>query len=213
MASQKHKLILGSMVILGLWLAALLWVVSWFQQNYIQSFTEQEPQFLEADHTDSWFTQLSAQLPAKQSAIRVIQLWQPNCLCNRFARSHALSTQVTSNELKADHLTLIPKHSVASSELDQLQTLNPHTTILAVDTTQFDTMPSSPSVFVEGPLSQLHYFGPLGYGAFCSQASTGIIEAQLLSLTDKLQEPSTQVSGSGFYNVIGKGCFCQWGAI
>lgn len=214
MAPTKNKTFIFSiMLLLGLWLIALLFVASWFQRHYIHSFTEQQPEFLQADYTDQWFAKLQQHLPPKKSAIRVIQFWQPDCLCNRFARPHAIATQHTSKSLAIEHLTLIP--SSHKGQLTHLQSLNPDTRLITLDKSLMNSWPASPSVFVEGPLNTVQYFGPLGFGAFCSQASTGIIENQLLildkGLTKQLSNTQQAPSSSGFYNVIGKGCFCPWG--
>ena len=217
MAPTKNKTFIFSiMLVLGLWLIALLFAASWFQRHYIHSFTEQQPEFLKADYTDHWFNQLKTHLPPKNTHIRVIQFWQPNCLCNRFARPHALATQTTAKALSIEHLTVIPSSHTA--ELKQLQSLNPDTQLVSLDKTLMASWPASPSVFVEGPLSTVQYFGPLGFGAFCSQASTGIIENQLQILDKSITQNPTTTSdslpkaiNSGFYNVIGKGCFCPWG--
>jgi|GEM_PF-2168207 len=210
MAPTKNKTFIFSiMLLLGLWLIGLLFAASWFQRHYIHSFTEQQPDFLQADYTDQWFTKLQQHLPAKHSAIRVIQFWQPDCLCNRFARPHALATQNTASSLSIEHLTIIP--NAYQEQLQDLQALNPNTHLITLDKTLMDIWPASPSVFVEGPLTNVQYFGPLGFGAFCSQASTGIIENQLKILNKNLTLQAPENMNSGFYNVIGKGCFCPWG--
>ena len=217
MAPTKNKTFIFSiMLVLGLWLIGLLFTASWFQRHYIHSFTAQQPEFLKADYTDQWFKQLRPLLPPKSTQIRVIQFWQPNCLCNRFARPHALATQNTSKTLSIEHLTVIP--SSHTNELEQLQSLNPSTQLITMNKALMNSWPASPSVFVEGPSNTVQYFGPLGFGAFCSQASTGIIENQLLILDKRTkQSPPNSPSAfpeslsSGFYNVIGKGCFCPWG--
>lgn len=185
------------MVILALWLAALLMFASWFQGRYIHAYTEHTPEFLTASYTDQWFRQLNVLLPPKTTASRVIQFWQPDCLCNRFARHHALSAMTIAKELGIEHITVIPKsteHLIAS-----LQALNPNTRILALAPNLLTSWPSSPTLLIEDPLAQLLYFGPLGFGAFCSQSSTSVIDSQLRSTHPR-----------PFYNVIGKGCFCPW---
>jgi hypothetical protein len=185
------------MVILALWLAALLVFASWFQGRYIHAYTAQSPEFLKASYTDQWFRQLNVFLPPKKTASRVIQFWQPDCLCNRFARRHALSAMAIAKTLNIEHFTVIPhsaKHTMAS-----LQALNPDTQIIALAHDALSNWPSSPTLLIEDPLAQLLYFGPLGFGAFCSQSSTSIIDDQLRSAHPR-----------PFYNVIGKGCFCPW---
>ncbi len=196
-APSSRKLVLGIMVILALWLAALLIFASWFQGRYIHAYTEYSPEFLKASYTEQWFSQLSALLPPKTTASRVIQFWQPDCLCNRFARRHALSATAIAKELNIEHITVIPqsaKHTLAS-----LQILNPDTKIITLAPELLTKWPSSPTLLIEDPLAQLLYFGPLGFGAFCSQSSTSIIDGQLRSVQPR-----------PFYNVIGKGCFCPW---
>jgi len=199
-AAGSKKFILGIMIILALWLAALLMFASWFQGRYIQAYTQQTPQFLQASFTDHWFSQLSPLLPAKSGSSRVIQFWQPDCLCNRFARRHALSAMKIAKKLNIEHITIIPqsaKHMQAS-----LQSLNPDTHIITLAPHKLANWPASPTLLIEDPLARLVYFGPLGFGAFCSQSSTSIIDTQL----KKLQQGSPRP----FFNVIGKGCFCPW---
>ncbi len=188
------------MGILALWLASLLIFASWFQSQYIHAFTQDTPDFLQANFTDQWFTDFSPLLPHKTWGSRVIQLWQPECLCNRFARRHALSAIQTAKKLGIEHITVIPlsaQHMMAS-----LQSLNPDTTIIALDPNGLAQWPASPALLIEGPLGQLTYFGPLGFGAFCSQDSTSIIDSQLSNLLNDQIRP--------FFNVIGSGCFCPW---
>ncbi|MEY8204864.1 MAG: DUF6436 domain-containing protein [Bermanella sp.] len=197
-ASQPF--IVGIMVILALWLAALLIFASWFQGRYIQAYTQQTPQFLQASFSDHWFRQLSPLLPPKSGGSRVIQLWQPDCLCNRFARRHALSAMTVAKALNIEHITLIPRS--AAHLQASLQSLNPDTRILILDHQQLPHWPASPTLLIEDPLARLVYFGPLGFGAFCSQSSSSIIDSQLNKLQGTPPRP--------FFNVIGKGCFCPW---
>ena len=197
----KHpKFILSIMAILGIWLVCLLALASWYQANYIQNFTHNTPDFLDSAYTEDWLTNLATALPPKTTETRVIQLWKPNCLCNRFAQRHALNTINTAKSLKVEHLTIIPNTHAA--ELESLQSLNPDTHVISLDTKILKKWPASPSVFIQGPLNQLLYFGPLGFGAFCGQSSSDVIAKQL-RVSDK---PNT----NPFFNVIGKGCFCSW---
>lgn len=188
------------MVALAVWLVALLVFASWYQARYIKSFTQDTPIFLDASQTEQWFTTLTPLLPKKTSPSRVIQFWQPDCLCNRFARPHALSAITLSKELGIEHITLIPNRSL--QEVQSLQALNPNTKIISLNTSLLKIWPTSPSLLIEDPLERLMYLGPLGFGAFCGQASTSVINSQMI----KLQEGSAKP----FFNVIGKGCFCPW---
>ena len=188
------------MAALALWLLALLVFASWYQARYIKSFTEDSPTFLQADQTEKWFAKLTPVLPQKTTLSRVIQFWQPDCLCNRFARPHALSATILAKELGIEHITVIPNRSL--QEVHSLQALNPDTKIISLDTSLMKHWPASPSLLIEDPLARLIYFGPLGFGAFCGQASTSVINSQMLKLQESKAKP--------FFNIIGKGCFCHW---
>jgi len=86
--------------------------------------------------------------------------------------------------------------------IDSLQSLNPDTHLIAIDSNMLAEWPATPTLFIESPLSKLIYFGPIGFGAFCSQDNTRIIDGQLEKLKGNQPRP--------FFNVIGSGCFCPW---
>jgi hypothetical protein len=200
--STRPKVIISIMALLGLWLIALLALASWYQGNYIQAFTQETPDFLNSSHTEDWFKELSDLLPEKNTKTRVIQFWKPDCICNRFAQRHSLSAIKSSKQVNAQHITLIPNADAAA--VKALQALNPDTNIITLPSDAMTGWPASPSLFVEGPLGKVQYFGPLGFGAFCSQSSSNIIEQQLRHAN------SSSKAVKAFFNVIGKGCFCQW---
>lgn len=197
---SANKKVIWIMLGLGIWLTCLLAIASWYQANYIRSFTEPSPQFLKADFSEQWLKGLLPHLPSKTTSGRVIQFWQPDCLCNRFALPHSIKGIQAAHEQGYKHITLIPKRF--ESQKRQLQALNPKTEILTLDQSIMPIWPASPSVIIEGPINQLLYIGPLGFGAFCSQSSSSVIEQQLTKLKDPEIKP--------FFNVIGKGCFCPW---
>lgn len=197
---HKRNLIIGVMAILAIWLIILLAGVSWFQQGYIKHFTQEQPEFLNANFSQHWLKSLVKILPPKQTKHRIIQFWQPDCLCNRFARPHALQGILLAKQNQIEHITVISNSF--TNEKDKLQVLNPDTQVISIDANTLQYWPASPSIVLEHDLLGLTYFGPLGFGAFCSQASTSIIEQQILALEQPNINP--------FYNVIGKGCFCSW---
>jgi len=202
--SSSSRLVIFSVVIgLGLWLILLFIALAWFQNNYVQSFTAQQPKFLQAQYAEQWFKELLVHLPKKQSSARVIQFWKPGCLCNRFARPHALKATELANKLGYEHITLIPSSSAAVAS--ELQALNPDTHIIALASSLLNDWPTSPSVLIEGPLSQLLYMGPLGFGSFCNEATTSVIDSQLNGISTGVTRP--------FFNQIGKGCFCPWNSV
>ena len=199
-SSTRNSLIV--LAVLGSWLVGLLAISIWFQSQYVKPFAVQ-PTFLQTDQTQVWFESLSdtfPQLAPYKDQAKVIQFWQPDCLCNQFARPHALSAQTVSKEQNLLHITLVPARF--EGELEALKSLNPETLIMAVDTNLLPHIPNSPSLVIEKAQGDIHYFGPLGFGAFCGQASTSVIDRQLNSLSSDDAQP--------FFNVIGKGCFCPW---
>ncbi len=189
---------------LGAWLILLMAASLWFQQQYVSSFiTPQNSESLLSNvTTQAWYDRFTSLIPAKKTPIRVVQFWRPDCLCNRFARTHATDTISKSAELKIEHLTVIPERF--SGQVDSLQSLNPDTRIVTLNENLMETWPQSPAIFLEDVEGQVQYFGPLGYGAFCTQASTSIIERQIIALQNKRAHP--------FFNVLGQGCFCPWQA-
>ena len=199
-SSTRNSLIV--LAVLGSWLVGLLGISIWFQSQYVKPFAVQ-PTFLQTNQTQAWFESLNEtypQLAPYGGQAKVIQFWQPDCLCNQFARPHALSAQMASKEQNLPHITLVPARF--AEQLDTLKALNPETTILAVDTGLLPHIPNAPSLVIEKNDGDIHYFGPLGFGAFCGQASTSVIDRQINSLALDNAQP--------FFNVIGQGCFCPW---
>lgn len=197
---HKRNLVIAVMSILAIWLVLLFAGVSWFQQGFIKQFTQDQPEFLNAEFSQVWLQKLSAILPPKTHKHRIIQFWQPNCLCNRFARPHAIQATFLAQQNQVEHITLISDTYLA--EKANLQALNPDTQVISISPNTLQHWPVSPSVVLEHDILGLTYIGPLGFGAFCSQASTSIIEQQIIALDNPTTKP--------FYNVIGKGCFCPW---
>ena len=199
-AGKRPLFTLAIFALLGIWLVILLVVASWYQSNYIVSFTDNTPHFLDAQATDAWALALNQQLPAITGKGRIIQLWKPDCLCNRFARPHALKTVELAQTAGLEHLTIIP--NATPQKVEELAHLNPNTRVISLNTDALDRWPNAPTVLYQSAIGQLMYFGPLGFGAFCSQSSASAIEQQVNN--------SLQGNSKPFYNVLGKGCFCSW---
>ncbi|EAT13535.1 hypothetical protein HF888_08850 [Bermanella marisrubri] len=188
------------MGLLAVWLVILFVGIAYFQNQYVVPFSHKAEQFLNASKTEQWFQRLNNTLPKKNTPLRLIQLWQPGCLCNRFARPHALDTLSLAAEKGIEHITLIPASQASAREA--LQTLNPGTRILVAGNDQINAWPNSPSVMLQGSMGQLLYFGPLGFGAFCGQPGTSALTSQIKAVENGAQRP--------FFNVIGQGCFCSF---
>lgn len=199
-ARKRPLFTLAIFALLGIWLVILLVVASWYQSNYIVSFTDSTPRFLDAQDTDAWAEALNQQLPPIKGKGRIIQLWKPDCLCNRFARPHALKAVELAQKEGLEHLTIIP--DATAQKVEELARLNPNTRVISLDTHVQGHWPNAPTVLYQTAAGQLMYFGPLGFGAFCSQSSASAIEQQVNN--------SLQGNSKPFYNVLGKGCFCSW---
>jgi len=199
MLARKH-LAKGFMLLLAVWLVVLFLLVSYFQDQYVKAFTHNSSEFLNADFSEQWLNQLTPLLPTKNTQLRIIQLWVPGCLCNRFARPHAAQTVAMAKQKGIEHITLIPKEY--ESQLAKLQQLNPDSQIMTIPRNALASWPNSPSTILQGPLEQLLYFGPLGYGAFCSQPNTSELATQIRAAENNQFRP--------FFNVIGQGCFCPF---
>lgn len=203
---KKHAVIL---VAIGLWLVILLLTASWFQGRFVIPFTEirgsdsSTPQdnstFLVPEHTIAWYKTLSKLLPPKSSGHRLVQFWRPDCICNRFAKPHALEAMSIADTHGVEHITIVP--STFNEQLPSLQSLNPQTKLISLDVSLLPSWPNSPSVFIEDELGNIRYFGPLGFGAFCTEPSVSYMAQQLSNLEN---------AGQPFFNVLGKGCFCHW---
>lgn len=203
---QQNRNSLIVLAVLGVWLIALLAASIWFQQQYVQPFA-QDVRFIQPDQTQHWFNDFKSAHPelshlAGESL--VIQFWQPECLCNQFARPHAVSAQTLSTQLGVRHITLIP--SRFADQVAQLQALNPDTEVIALSANAAyfaqHPMPKSPSLILQTANGDIHYFGPLGFGAFCSQNNTQLLDRQLQTLSNPSAQP--------FFNTLGQGCFCPW---
>jgi hypothetical protein len=64
-------------------------------------------------------------------------------------------------------------------------------------------LPSSPSLALINDDNKLGYFGPYGFGAFCTSNDDGF-------LSNIVHQMARDEPLNTFTNVIGKGCFCSW---
>jgi hypothetical protein len=182
--------------LLGLW---------WFQQANLKSFisAEDDARFYRPQVVEALLIPYLDQFPeALNDQQTLLHFWRPDCLCNRLSQRHfsRLLTNFNADKLR---IIIIAHPMTSTEEIDNLQQLNGErlTIIRAKDDLLY--LPSSPSLALITNDNKLGYFGPYGFGAFCTQNDEGFLS----SIIDQMAggEPLNT-----FTNVIGKGCFCSW---
>ncbi|MFT4907672.1 MAG: hypothetical protein ACI978_001755 [Oleispira sp.] len=205
---QEHNKTLPNGLIIGLfslWIAATLLGLWWFQQANLKNFISAEddtrfyqPQAIEA-LLEPYLNQLPPTLKNQQT---LLHFWRPDCLCNKVSQRHfsRLLSSFNNEELR---IVIIAHPMSRDEEINDLQQLNGAR--LAVIRAEDDLLPlpSSPSLALIDTDNKLGYFGPYGFGAFCTSNDDGF-------LTSIVNRMATDQPLNTFTNVIGKGCFCSW---
>lgn len=217
--SQSDKA-LPSWLLIGLftfWILATVIGLWWFQQDKLKPFVEVsddirffqpqsindllEPYLVQADRiqADQQQTQTNNPNEVSDSQQRTLfHFWRPDCLCNRVSQRHFsnLIKEFTAEKLR---IVIIAHPNSSENDLNDLKRLNGERFIVIRANTDLLTLPSSPSLAIYDEHRQLNYFGPYGFGAFCTVREDGF-------LASIINEPSA----NSFTNVIGDGCFCPW---
>lgn len=191
----KQWLYIGMLV---LWLILLAAGIIWFQNSYVRPFlNQQDISLLKVSGVQARYQAIreALQLPA---GIKILSIWQPGCLCNQFSQRHAIALLNDLQKSSVPHYTLLTRQ-VSASELESFRLLNPGSQILDASGKGLD-FPPAPSLLMVDANEQVTYFGPYGFGAFCSQDDAN-------ALTEQLHATQTG-EASPFLNVLGKGCFC-----
>jgi hypothetical protein len=189
----------------SLWIAATLFGLLWFQQANLKSFigAEDDDRFYQAVAIENLLTPYLDQFPdVLENQQTLLHFWKPDCLCNRLSQRHfsQLLTDFSAEELRI----IIIAHPMSShEEIDNLQQLNGKRLTIIRAKNDLLPLPSSPSLALINNDNKLGYFGPYGFGAFCTSNEDGFLS----SLVERMasDEPLTT-----FTNVIGEGCFCNW---
>jgi len=189
----------------SLWITATLFGLWWFQQANLKSFigAKDDNRFYQAMAIEDIFAPYINDLPeALTNQQTLLHFWKPDCLCNRLSQRHfrQLLAEFTAEELRI----IIIAHPMSSrEEIDNLQQLNGERLTIIRAENDLLPLPSSPSLALINNDNKLGYFGPYGFGAFCTSSEDGF----LTSLVNRMasDEPLTT-----FTNVIGEGCFCSW---
>jgi len=172
-------------------LGTALWLtLRWFEGRWLRPFAEQAQQF-SGDNL---------QLPealAKESTIRIVHFWQPDCPCNALNQQHLAELIEQFSRLGVDFYVLqkpgsqgqLPAPLAALKPLDKL----PGSELIA----------ASPALAIWDKHGQLAYFGPYSEGALCNLANS-FVEPIIEAL---LQGHRVQASHN-----LAVGCFCDWRA-
>lgn len=105
----------------------------------------------------------------------VLSLYEPGCLCNLVSKRHETALQQLANQLKVD--------------------------FYRVDASQMN-LPSTPALLILDAQGKVQFFGPFGFGAFCTQDSTSYAQKQLASIANNYQTDP-------IYSLSGNGCYCR----
>lgn len=205
---QTHKKHLPNWLIVTLfsaWISATLLGLWWFQQANLKSFitSQDETLFYQPMAIESLFAPYLDELPAPlENQQTLLHFWRPDCLCNRVSQRHfsRLLINFTAEELR---IIIVAHPNSSREEIAQLQKLNGDrlTVIRAKD--DLLALPSSPSLALMNSDNKLGYFGPYGFGAFCTSNDEGF-------LSSIVTEMASDNPLNTFTNVIGQGCFCSW---
>jgi hypothetical protein len=182
--------------LLGLW---------WFQQTNLKSFisADDDARFYQPQVVEALLIPYLDQFPeAINGQQTLLHFWRPDCLCNRISQRHfsRLLTNFNADELRI----IIIAHPMSSSEeINDLQQLNGERLTIIRAKDNLLPLPSSPSLALITNDNKLGYFGPYGFGAFCTQNDDGF-------LSSIIQQMAHDEPLNTFTNVIGEGCFCSW---
>lgn len=128
----------------------------------------------------------------------LLHFWRPDCLCNRISQRHfnRLIQKFSPQELRI----IIVAHPQSDEQaLEELKRLNGDRFIVVRAKDELLELPSSPALAIYDEKGKINYFGPYGFGAFCTVREDGFL-ASIIEDDNPNQ----------FSNVIGDGCFCPW---
>tara|TARA_R110001583_G_scaffold130009_3_gene281795 strand:+ start:2809 stop:3429 length:621 start_codon:yes stop_codon:yes gene_type:complete len=205
---QKNNKTLPNWLIIALfsvWIAATLLGLWWFQQANLKSFiaAKDDTRFYQPQAVETLLAPyLDAFPPALENQQTLLHFWRPDCLCNRVSQRHfsRLLSDFSSEELR---IIIIAHPNSRAEEIDNLQALNGDRLSIVRAKDDLLALPSSPSLALMNADNKLGYFGPYGFGAFCTSNEDGF-------LTSVVNQMASDKPLNTFTNVIGKGCFCSW---
>jgi hypothetical protein len=188
-------------MIFGTWILTTLTGLWWFQSTKVKSFIDiqDDVTFFQAHSIDNLlqpYLKKAGGAPENQKTL--LHFWRPDCLCNRISQRHFsdLTSQYSSEQLR---IIIIAHPSSSDYDIEELLRLNSDRFMVIRADDSLLSLPSSPSLAIYDDQGEFNYFGPYGFGAFCTVRDDGFLS----SIIDN-PKPGR------FTNVIGDGCFCSW---
>lgn len=183
------------------WIVATIIGLWWFQQDRLKPFiaSNDDMRFFQLQSIDPllqpYLAQVDEALPNQRT---LLHFWKPDCLCNRISQRHfsRLIQQFSDQELR---IIIIAHPNSEQQEIEQLKQLNGDRFIIIRANVTLLDLPSSPALAIYDDKGQIDYFGPYGFGAFCTVREDGFLASII-----------TNDNPNQFSNVIGDGCFCPW---
>lgn len=207
--SQNKKPMANWLIVtlFSLWIVASALGLWWFQQANLKAFIDfdDDPRFYQPGQVSQllqpYINQLAPALPGQQT---LFHFWRSDCICNRISQRHfsRLLNDFNKQELR---IVIIAHPNSLAKDIDQLQKLNGERLQIIKALPELLTLPSSPALAIISEQQQLGYFGPYGFGVFCTSNEDGFLSSLVRDLSNNKQQAAPT-----FINVIGEGCFCSW---
>lgn len=186
------------------WISATLIGLWWFQQSKLRPFIDQQdnPAFFQGQHIDEVIQPYLQQLPPPlRGQQTLVHFWKPDCLCNRVSQRHFNGLLESFDEQQL-RVLVIAHPETTEQQRQQLIELNSSRFSVLIAQPELVELPASPALALYSPLQRLGYYGPYGFGAFCTVREDGF----LTGIVKRMQ----QKEAPSFINVVGDGCFCSW---
>lgn len=201
---------MANWLIIGLfsfWIIATVLGLWWFQQSKLKAFIDfdDDPRFYQpaqiSQFLQPYIDQLEPALPGQQT---LFHFWRSDCICNRISQRH-FSRLLNDFDKQALRIVIIAHPNSQAKDIEQLQQLNGDRLQVIKALPELQSLPSSPALAIISEQQQLGYFGPYGFGAFCTSNEEGFLSSLVKDLSKNEQQEAPT-----FINVIGEGCFCSW---
>lgn len=207
--SQDKKTIPNWLIIglFSIWVVATVLGLWWFQQSKLKAFIDygDDPRFYQPAEIRQFIQPYIDQLdPASAGQQTLFHFWRSDCICNRVSQRH-FSRLLNNFDDQALRIVIIAHPDSQDSDINELQQLNGNRLQVVKALPELKALPSSPALAILNDQHQLGYFGPYGFGAFCTSNEDDFLSSLVtdLSLSEQNEAPT-------FINVIGEGCFCSW---
>jgi len=191
-------------------LATTLLSLWWFQARLVQPFipTNSSSAFYQPNTISKELSELLELQQAtttkdnNTNSSTLFHFWNPSCICNRLSQRHfnQIARSFNIDEL---NIIIIAHSSATQTQIKDAKKLNPNFAFIHEKELKSPlNIPTSPSLAIIDSNQKITYFGPYGFGAFCTMNDDKLLPSII--------EKSNDNSASSFINVVGDGCFCDW---